>query len=75
MTNPFTRKAARGSSSLLECSAPKTHDIETNYLAGKCRFALQCRCGATHETRYIDEALEWVEMHKELAELADQLAE
>ena len=75
MTNPFIRRAHRGSTFLLEQSAPKAHQIETDFCTGKCRFVLQCRCGATHETRYIDEALEWVELHKELAELADQLAE
>ncbi len=75
MANPFTRKAHRGDASLLERPAPKTHQIETDFCTSKCRFVLECRCGATHETRYIDEALEWVEMHKELAELIDQLPE
>ena len=75
MTNPFVRKAVRGDASLMERSVPKTHVIETDFCTGKCRFVLECTCGATHETRYIDEALEWVEMHKELAELADQLPE
>jgi hypothetical protein len=75
MTNPFIRKAHRGSTSLLEQSAPKAHQIETDFCTGKCRFVLQCRCGAVHETRYIDEALEWIELHKELAELSDQLPE
>ena len=75
MTNPFVRKAVRGDASLMERSVPKTHVIETDFCTGKCRFVLECTCGATHETRYIDEALEWVEMHKEFAALADQLPE
>jgi hypothetical protein len=33
-----------------------------------------CSCGASHETRYIDEALEWSSMHRELAPLADTVA-
>ena len=75
MTNPFVRKVARGNSSVLEISTSKAHVIETDFCTGKCRFVLECTCGATHETRYIDEALEWVEMHKELAKRADQLPE
>ena len=75
MTNPFVRKAGRGNASVLEFSAPKAHVIETDFCTGKCRFVLECTCGATHETRYIDEALERVEMHKEFAALADQLPE
>ena len=73
MTNPFARKGARGNASLMERTAPKTHVIDTDFCTGKCRFVLECTCGSSHETRYIDEALEWVEMHRELAELADQL--
>lgn len=75
MTNPFVRKAGRGNALVLELSAPKAHVIETDFCTGKCRFVLECMCGAAHETRYIDEALEWIEMHKELAELTDQLPE
>lgn len=49
------------------------HQIESDFLAAICRFTLDCSCGAHHETPYIDEALEWREMHARLAPIADQL--
>ena len=49
------------------------HHIESDFRAAICRFTLDCSCGAHHETPFIDEALEWREMHTLLASLADQL--
>lgn len=50
------------------------HRVESGYDAGSCRFRLCCSCGAEFDTRYIDEALEWRQMHEMLAPLADQLS-
>ena len=50
-----------------------THQIESDFCAAICRFTLDCPCGAHHDTPYIDEALEWREMHARLAPLADEL--
>ena len=38
-----------------------------------CRFVLECTCGAHFDTPYIDEALEYRELHEQLAPLADQM--
>lgn len=55
--------------------APRpAHEIESGFDAGVCRFRLHCSCGTDFDTRYIDEALEWREMHEALAPLADQLS-
>lgn len=50
------------------------HHVESGFDAGSCRFRLHCSCGTEFDTRYIDEALEWREMHETLAPLADQLS-
>jgi len=50
------------------------HSIESGFCMAICRFVLDCSCGAHHDTPYIDEALEWRELHQLLAPLADQLA-
>jgi hypothetical protein len=50
------------------------HEIESDFVSGLCRFTLDCTCGAHWDTPYIDEALEWRELHERLAPLADQLA-
>lgn len=49
------------------------HEITSDYLMASCRFIVSCRCGASLETRYIDEALEWRQLHQELGPLVDQL--
>lgn len=49
------------------------HAIESGYAADRCRFSLTCACGASHDTPFIDEALEWRELHLRLAPLADRL--
>lgn len=50
------------------------HQIESGFDASTCRFRLHCTCGTEFDTRYIDEALEWRELHKTLAPLTDQLS-
>lgn len=50
------------------------HHIESDFRAAICRFVLECSCGAQHTTPYIDEALEWRELHARLAPIADQLS-
>lgn len=52
--------------------APR-HRIDSGYDSAICRFTLQCSCGARADTRYVDEALEWHELHLLLAPLADEL--
>ncbi len=74
MSNPFARKTKSAPGSVLDRAMEPGHTIESDFCTSKCRFVLECSCGAAHETRYIDEALEWSAMHRELAPLADQLA-
>ena len=62
----------RRPSAVAEKSMP-AHQIESDFRAAICRFTLDCSCGVHHETPYIDEALEWREMHSRLAPIADQL--
>jgi hypothetical protein len=54
--------------------AHEKHVIESTFSPAICRFVLSCACGERHETRYIDEALEWRELHLALAPLSDRLA-
>jgi len=49
------------------------HQIESDFRMAICRFVLDCSCGAHHETPFIDEALEWRDLHSRLAPLADRL--
>lgn len=49
------------------------HVITSDFSNALCRFVLDCTCGAHFDTPYIDEALEYREMHARLAPLADQL--
>lgn len=49
------------------------HVLDSGYLADRCRFEIRCSCGAVHDTPYIDEALEWRELHLRLAPIADRL--
>jgi hypothetical protein len=49
------------------------HVVTSDFSTATCRFVLECTCGARFDTNYIDEALEWHELHRELAPLADQL--
>jgi hypothetical protein len=50
-----------------------THQVTSEFVTGLCRFTLSCTCGAEFDTPYIDEALEYRELHTSLAPLADQL--
>jgi hypothetical protein len=59
-----------------ETTPPPLHDdhvMASRFDAGICRFVLECACGHRFDTRYIDEALEYRELHESLAPLADQL--
>ena len=49
------------------------HAIDSTFRAARVRFELECSCGAAFDTPFIDEALEWHELHLQLAPLADQL--
>jgi hypothetical protein len=49
------------------------HVIASDFSTATCRFELACTCGSTFDTNYIDEALEWHELHATLAPLADEL--
>lgn len=73
MTNPFHKARKSSAATVLERSA-KAHMVDSDFCYSKCRFVVTCSCGASHETRYIDEALEWSSMHRELAPLADTMA-
>jgi len=74
MSNPFARRSKNASGAVLDRGPESGHVIDSDFCTSKCRFVMACSCGANHETRYIDEALEWSAMHRELAPLADQLA-
>lgn len=73
MSIPFlTRRRAHAAQAV---PAPQpAHQVESGFDAGTCRFRLHCTCGTEFDTRYIDEALEWREMHETLAPLVDQLS-
>ena len=73
MNLPFMhgRRVVRGTTAVLPMTA---HRIESDFSYQLCRFVLDCSCGAHHDTPFIDEALEWRELHEQLAPLADQMA-
>ncbi len=78
MNFPFFNRGAqsrhqRGTTSLMALWPTSAHVIESDYAKGLCRFTLDCSCGVHFDTPYIDEALEWRELHEGLAPLADQL--
>lgn len=50
------------------------HHVTSDFAPSLCRFVLTCSCGDHFDTRYIDEALEYRELHERLAPLTDQLA-
>ena len=50
------------------------HRVESTFDYSTCHFVLTCTCSSRYETNHIDEALEWSEMHKAMAPLADQLS-
>lgn len=67
------RAEARPQPAARAARAVPAHALESAYLAERCRFEVRCTCGAVHDTPYIDEALEWRELHLRLAPLADRL--
>ena len=73
MTFPFLHRArdAAPTETSIELHA---HVVTSDYCAAICRFTLSCTCGTAYDTPYIDEALQWRELHEQLAPLADQLA-
>ena len=74
MTFPFMIRNRRPRV-ITDVAAPiaSAHRIESDFSKARCRFILECSCGTVFDTPYIDEALEWRELHELLAPLADQL--
>ena len=77
MNFPFFHRGTQsrqqpGTTSLMTLWPTSAHVIESDYAKGLCRFTLDCSCGVHFDTPYIDEALEWRELHEGLAPLADQ---
>jgi hypothetical protein len=71
---PFiARLRAEEPATLILNHRPSNHLIESAFSTGLCRFTLDCSCGTHFDTPYIDEALEWRELHESLAPLSDQL--
>jgi hypothetical protein len=50
------------------------HQVSSTFSYSLCRFVLECSCGAEFDTPYIDEALEYRELHERLGPLADEMA-
>jgi hypothetical protein len=73
---PFKSRAQTlepAASTALMWRRPKNHQIESAFATSMCRFTLDCSCGIHFDTPYIDEALEWRELHETLAPLADKM--
>lgn len=70
MNFPFRR--TRSSVSTIERPV-SPHVMESTFCYAMCRFVLTCTCGEEFDTPYIDEALEYRELHLALAPLNDQL--
>jgi hypothetical protein len=68
----LTKKAA-ATAAVVDPSV-HAHVVDSTFSTALCRFVLACSCGARFDTNYIDEALEWHELHVSLAPLNDQLA-
>ncbi len=73
MNNPFTARARHHRSTVATVRPVPAHLVSSDFSYAMCRFTLDCTCGAHSDTPYIDEALEWRELHEQLAPLADQL--
>lgn len=73
MFRRLTRRAAVDGCVAHEAARP-SHVVTSEFSTSICRFVLECTCGVTFDTNYIDEALEWREMHQAMAPLNDQLA-
>ncbi len=73
MNLPFLRRDRH----LTELHPPlhdTAHRVTSSFTVGLCRFELECTCGARFDTPYIDEALEYHELHERLGPLADRLS-
>jgi hypothetical protein len=69
----FSPHGARGQQPARVSRPLPSHHVTSGFSYALCRFTLDCSCGAHTDTPYIDEALEWREVHELLAPLADQL--
>lgn len=69
----FSTRKGHGLSPARVAKPRPAHQVTSGFSYALCRFTLDCSCGAHADTPYIDEALEWREMHEQLAPLADQL--
>lgn len=67
MRIPFLTRSAGKASGTSAGSPTLAHEIESTFSRGRCRFVLECTCGAHHDTPFIDEALNWWESHRILA--------
>ena len=70
----FRRIGKKSRAAVLPCRVDAAHVVTSDFSTSLCRFVLECSCGALFDTNYIDEALEWRELHLTLAPLEDQLA-
>ena len=73
MNMPFAARDGRNRQGTTSLKAVPAHQVRSDFSYALCRFTLDCSCGAHADTPYIDEALEWHELHLQLAPLADQL--
>ena len=73
MTIRFSARGGHGQPQIPVSRLLPSHHVTSGFSYALCRFTLDCSCGAHTDTTYIDEALEWGEMHELLAPLADQL--
>lgn len=74
MNFPFRPRGVRRDATMdWAPEAPPLHVVESGFSYSMCRFTLDCRCGTHFDTPYIDEALEWRELHEVMAPLADRL--
>ena len=74
MNFPFFTRAITPKETQLSALWPtRAHQVQSDFRHALCRFTLDCTCGAHFDTPYIDEALEWHELHERLAPLSDQL--
>jgi hypothetical protein len=69
----FSTRGDRNQSSTGATLPLPNHRVTSGFSYAMCRFTLDCSCGAHTDTPYIDEALEWREMHEQLAPLSDEL--
>jgi len=69
----WLHRSTRADSVRTPASPVDLHRVTSDFCYAICRFTLVCTCGAQFDTPFIDEALEWHEMHERLAPLADQL--